>query len=144
MKTLPVGFLVAISLTRPASSQGKPDGPPLSCSRFVDSAGHCLTYEPSIIQLIARPELYDGKPVRVMGYVHLEFEGNGIYVHKEDRDHLLFHNGLWVEFKIGFMPSAQCQDRYVVLEGVFRASDRGHMGMWSGAIVDITRCDPWR
>jgi hypothetical protein len=100
-------------------------------------------YDASIMQLIARPELYDGKQVRVMGYIHWAFEGNGLYLHEDDWKHHLYRNGVWVELKDGLPDRPKCQDQYVLIEGTFRASDHGHLGMWSGAIMDITRCDPW-
>ena len=31
----------------------------------------------SLIQLIANPQMFDGKLVRVIGFLRLEFEGNG-------------------------------------------------------------------
>lgn len=37
----------------------------------------------SLIQLIATPEQYHGKMIEVIGYLNLEFEGNGItYIKK--------------------------------------------------------------
>ena len=46
--------------------------------------GPCVLWGPSLIELIARPELYDGKRVRVIGFVNLQFEGNGLYVSRGD------------------------------------------------------------
>ncbi len=34
----------------------------------------------SLIRLIATPEKYDGKTIQVIGYLHLEFEGDAIYL----------------------------------------------------------------
>lgn len=99
-------------------------------------------YAVSIVELIARPERFDAKRVRAIGYVHFGFEGNGIYLHREDYEHDLYANGLWVTLGAGVAPT-NCQDRYVVVDGTFRAGMRGHMGLWSGAIVDITRCTPY-
>jgi len=33
--------------------------------------------------------------------------------------------------------------RYVLLEGTFNAKKKGHMGMWSGTIENITRTMVW-
>ena len=123
--------LVWFTLTPPALAQSKADRRP----RDITDA--------SIVQLIARPEAYDGKFVRLMGYVHWEFEGNGVYLHEDDWKHHLYRNGLWVEPKSGLPEQLNCQDQYVIIEGTFRAADHGHLGMWSGAIMDIVRCDPW-
>src|SRR5689334_5615455 len=97
VRTIPALLFLGTVIVPAASSQGYRDSATLSCGRLVDSAGRCLIYEPSIIQLIARPELYDGKLVRVIGFIHFEFEGDGIYVHKEDWEHHIYDNGLWVE-----------------------------------------------
>jgi len=54
--------------------------------------------EVSLIKLIATPEKYNGKRIQVIGYLHLEFEGNAIYLHKEDEEAGLSKNGFWVNF----------------------------------------------
>jgi hypothetical protein len=46
----------------------------------------------SMVQLLATPERFHGKRVRFTGFVHLAFEGNGIYLHKEDFDHGIVHD----------------------------------------------------
>lgn len=43
----------------------------------------------SVIQLISTPELFNGKDVRVIGFLHLEFEGDAVYVHRDDFDHAI-------------------------------------------------------
>jgi len=91
---------------------------------------------------VTNPNAYDGKVVRLIGFIHFEFEGNAIYLHKEDYDHAITRNGLWVELAAG-TSTKPCENRYAIIEGTFRANDHGHMGMWSGAIRNITRCDPW-
>jgi hypothetical protein len=37
-----------------------------------------------MIQLIANPQAWDGKHVRVIGFLRLEFEGDALYLHRED------------------------------------------------------------
>ena len=108
----------------------------------VTLEGECLLFGVSIIQLLANPDDYDGKNVRLIGYIHFEFEGAGIYFHKEDFDRRIYANGFWVSLAQGFSPD-HCQDRYVLIEGVFDASSTGHMGLWSGTVKDITRCTQW-
>jgi hypothetical protein len=107
-----------------------------------DSSRRAEPLDVSIIQLVANPAVYDGKVVRLIGFIHFEFEGNAIYLHKEDYDHAITNDGLWVDLAPGFS-AKECQGRYVIIEGTFRANDHGHMGMWSGAVRGITRCDPW-
>jgi len=40
----------------------------------------------SVVQLIANPQQYDGKQVRLIAFLNLEFEGNALYLHREDFD----------------------------------------------------------
>ena len=98
----------------------------------------------SIVALIATPEKYDGRLVRVIGFLHLEFEGNAIYVHEEDHKRHLAINGLWVDENGACRSNRRNPDgHYALLEGVFNATRKGHTGLWSGAIEKITRCERW-
>jgi hypothetical protein len=122
-------------------AQGSEPLPP-NCSEQSPGGG-CAMYDVSIVELIANPAKYDGKRVRLMGYIHFEFEGNGIYLHKDDHQFSLGYNGLWVEWAARATRSSECQDTYALIEGTFRASHRGHMGLRSGAVTDMTRCMKW-
>jgi len=98
----------------------------------------------SLIRLIGSPKEYAGKTVRVVGYLHLEFEGNGIYIHREDYERGLSKNSLWVDAPTEMMKEMQkLNDRYVLLEGVFEPEMQGHMGLSSGSIIKINRVDLW-
>jgi hypothetical protein len=89
----------------------------------------------SMVQLIATPEKFDGKAIQVVGFLRLEFEGNALYLHREDYDHGIYRNALWIEF-----PHDQDGDkvngRYVFVQGTFRAKLHGHMDLFSGTISD--------
>jgi len=111
--------------------------PPASARHAVDHL-----FSVSIIDLIANPEQYDGKPVRVMGFAHFEFEGEAIYLHREDFDQGLTSNGIWLDTGDKGGP-AELSDQYLIVEGTFVAAGRGHLGMWSGEIGKITRMEPW-
>ena len=52
----------------------------------------------SIIRLIGTANDYHDEKVRIKGFLHVEFEGNAIYQHKEDYERGLCKNGLWVSF----------------------------------------------
>jgi hypothetical protein len=125
-----------------ARAQTSRDSLVLKCEQLA-SQGTCAIYGTSIVQLIARPDVFDGKRVRVVGYIHWEFEGNGLYSYQEDETRHLYANGVWVDAAPGARLGPHCQDRYVLVEGTFRASAHGHLGLWSGTISDITRCIPW-
>lgn len=94
----------------------------------------------SLIELIANPARFDGKQIRVTGYLVREFEGDAIYLHRDDYDHGIQRNGLWVTFAKD-SPELRCKTlRYASVEGKFVARERGHLGLWSGSIDRIARC----
>lgn len=97
----------------------------------------------SLISMLATPERFHGKTVRVFGYLNLAFEGNAIYLHKEDLEHGLYKNGFWVRVP-EHLRSEEVNHSYVLLEGRFDMTSHGHMGLWSGTITDITRLEAWR
>jgi hypothetical protein len=94
----------------------------------------------SMIQLIAAPQDFDGKRVIVIGVPRIEFEAQGLFLHKEDFDIGLSKNALWL-----VVPRDKdaewrtLEGKYVLVEGTFSAVNTGHFGMYSGAIRDITR-----
>jgi hypothetical protein len=94
----------------------------------------------SMVALIANPEPFEGRKVLTYGYVHLEFEGNGVYLHEEDFLNVLPTNGLWVDLANGVDPE-KCQDSYALLEGTFRGGPSGHFGLYSGRLENVTRCE---
>jgi hypothetical protein len=92
----------------------------------------------SMIQLIARPDDFDGEYVRVVGFHRHEFEGYALYLHREDYERGLTKNGLWME------GAPEHDGAYVLVEGQFNARKTGHLGMWSGEIEAVTRIVPQR
>jgi len=113
-----------------------------------DEHNQCTIYGPSLITLIARPELYDGKVVRVIGFVRFEFEGNALYVSQLDYENAVPRNGLWIDPPDGFQSfdgasKAQPNTQYVLVEATFNAEKRGHMGMWSGTLEHVSRLQAW-
>jgi hypothetical protein len=98
----------------------------------------------TMIQLIASPEKFDGKLIRVIGFLRLEFEGDALYLHREDYENTLLGNGIWVDVTPEIAKESDTLNmNYVLLEGVFSSSERGHMGMWSGSITSIRRAQLW-
>ena len=100
--------------------------------------------EVTLLRLLANPERFDGREVQVIGYLHLEFEGNGLYLHKEDYDHSILGNMIWVNITSGMQKDLkEINDKYVIIRGVFDANDSGHMGLFSGTLKKVTRCEFW-
>jgi hypothetical protein len=101
--------------------------------------------EVSIVQLIATPERYDGKIVRLIGYLHLEFEGDAIYLHREDFDRGIYENSVWINLPNDIKPGQRqaVNGHYVICTARFVAGRHGHMGMFAGELEDVTRLEVW-
>jgi hypothetical protein len=101
--------------------------------------------EVSIVRLIATPERYDGKTIRLIGYLHLEFEGNAIYLHREDFDRGIFEDSVWINLPNDINPGQRkaVNDHYVICTAKFVAGRHGHMGMFAGELEDVTRLEVW-
>lgn len=95
----------------------------------------------SLIQLISTPAAYDAKTVRVIGFCHLEFEGNGLYLHREDFERAIYKNAIWIDAP---RDKAALSDQYVLIEATFDASEHGHVGLFSGSLKDVTRMERWQ
>jgi len=123
-----------------------------SPSAFAQMAGYYPKGGPdtngedvSLIQLIANPQAYDNKQIRIVGFLHLEFEGNIIYLHAEDFRYGLTKNALWINLPKD-LTSGQIKiinDHYVICTARFVASGHGHLGMNSGELTDVTRLQVW-
>jgi hypothetical protein len=154
MRLAVVGALFAVSLpSGPANGQRNPGTQTapdtlLLATRcqVIDGSQRCVLWGPSLVELIARPELYDGRRVRVIGFINFEFEGDALFLSSEDWKHGVVTNSLWVEPPPGFESDSgparkQHNRRYVIIEGTFNARKRGHLGLGSGAIEHVTRLD---
>lgn len=107
----------------------------------------CKADEPlnvTLVQLIANPQPFDGKLIRVIGFLRIEFEGDVLYLHREDYENAILGDGIWVEVTPEMTKQTKVLSmNYVLLEGVFNSNERGHMGMWSGTISRIRRAQLW-
>ena len=105
---------------------------------------HCCAQESrqehiSIISLIANPDRYDGKKVLIRGFVVIEFEGDAIYLSETDYRQMLSKNAIAIDTGTRLADLKKMSGRYITLEGVFNASNLGHLGLFSGTIINITR-----
>ncbi len=138
-------LFLSLSLILLTSVSGSPQDVP--AESFFDP-------EVSIVHLVANPEKYDGKRVKVFGYLHVRFEDSALYLTKDDADHLIGANAVWVSYdpaaKLGRLDGKEietrdvgdlrCFDgRYVMLDGIFSMKERGHMGSFSGGVKDVVR-----
>ena len=110
----------------------------------ISARGQQQPLDVSIIQLIARPQDYDGKFVRLIGFVNLEFEGTVICLHEEDCRHSIMNNCLWLDATDEILRKRSDYHRkYVLIEGIFSAKDKGHLGAYQGSIQRISRWYVW-
>jgi hypothetical protein len=95
----------------------------------------------SMVALLARPRDFDGQHIRVVGFGHLEFEGDTLYLHQEDFERALATNSvhLDVEHRPAFMA---LNNRYVIVEGAFEAAPESSIRLRPGTIRRISRYDP--
>jgi len=109
------------------------------------TSNHVYNYEDvSMIRLLAHPEQYDGKHVRVIGFLNLDWESDALYLHKEDYLTSIYQNSLWVHVnQFRLKNAAECDRKYVAIEGVFDAKDYGHENLWAGALRDIASLELW-
>ena len=77
----------------------------------------------SIIELIAVPEKYDGKMVRVIGVVQIEHEYNAIHLSTEDWKYMT--NAIWIDPDYEKLEAteedlAKLNGKMVLIEGIFK------------------------
>jgi len=77
------GAVIALGLILTEAASSASPKELLGCVRQSDDRS-CSLYEVSLVQLIANPAEWDGKRVMVSGYLHLEFEGNALHLHRDD------------------------------------------------------------
>ena len=97
--------------------------------------------EVSIINLIATPERYHDKRIRITGYLNLIYENDAVYLHKEDYDMAIGKNcvGLIITTEVRNSAHYQsCNNKYVFVEGTFNM-DAGNLGSFTGALDSIAR-----
>src|ERR1043166_5387879 len=100
----------------------------------------------SLIQLIATPDAFHGKYVMIQGFVRIEHEGSAVYLHRDDCEHMLTRNGMWLAASDSApegSKEAVVNNRYALIVGQFNAKSKGHRGLWSGSIEKIARMEPW-
>jgi len=119
----------------------------LTFALMVGSMGWAAAEEPrdvSMVQLIADPARFDGQAIRVIAYLHLQFEGDAVYLHHDDFRHAIMQNSIAIDLTDSQrQAAAKLNKTYVMVEGTFRANAAGHMGLWHGAVGEVSRLSAW-
>ena len=98
--------------------------------------------EVSLIQLLARPLDFDGQRVRVVGYVTVGFEDEGIFLNPEDYENGILDNSVRIDMGNKEMPLQS--NEYGLVEGTFHAKTPTHPVRGGLAEIDsITKLEPW-
>jgi hypothetical protein len=103
-----------------------------------------LQYEPvSLISLFAAPERYDGRKVRVGGFVTLGFEDLGLHLDASSYQAGLRRNALRLDRPDWLTAAAtrRLNRRYGEVAGTFEASDQEKYG-YSGTLTQLRRIRP--
>lgn len=104
-------------------------------SEQVYMTPHCVPVDQQprdvgIGELVAHPDQFEGRTVRVQGYYYNAFENSTILPTQVDPyDNI--GNGPWV---MGLPVFNQFSGRHVWMVGVFTQHVRGHLGQWPGTI----------
>ena len=91
----------------------------------------------SLVRILANPEAMDGHTVSVGGYMHLEFEGDQLCLHRDDVEQMIVTNCVWLSLPRR-NEGLPLNDRYVGVQGVVSAKSRGHMGLFQATIQGVT------
>src|SRR5262245_53626775 len=101
----------------PVSLGAEPDKDQLRCiSSPVDQKPVC---DCSIGEVIANQDAWHGKRVRLIGYLHLQFEYDALWLGKNDFDVGITRNGIWVnteDAKVSRETFSKCTGGYALLE----------------------------
>lgn len=121
----------------------KLDQPPSDSRAIIVSEGDL---EPSqsvqLAEVLSNPEEYHGKRISIVGYRHLEFEGNRICLDKRASEESDKSKCIWSGHASTLVNSgrfAAQDDTVQEIEGVFKRGPAGHFGAWPGSIERITR-----
>jgi hypothetical protein len=96
----------------------------------------------SLITVIQSPDKFDGKAIRVVGLCTFRFEGKAMWVSGEALEKAITKNAVWLD--IPLTEKLRAENRKVmIVEGVFSAQNKGHLGLYSGSIEQIARVDRW-
>ena len=96
----------------------------------------------SLITLIQSPDKFEGKAIRVVGLCTLGFEGKAIWASGEALDKAITKDAIWLEVPLTDKLRTEHQ-KVMIVEGVFTAQRKGHLGLYSGTIEQISRIDRW-
>ena len=88
--------------------------------------------------VISDPKAYDGRRVRLHGFLILQFEGNALYLSEADYRAQRFDRSLWVDESSRHPDAAILSGKLAFVSGVVDAGNPGHMGLRPAALVEVS------
>ena len=99
----------------------------------------------SLISLISNAQQFDGKFIKTMGFLVVEFEGTAIYLTEIDAFNKINLNAVRLSLPPSRSDSSwrdEFSNQYVIVEGRFHPPTSSN-DMFSGYITDVSRIDSW-
>ena len=117
-----------------ADAAARQDEAMARCVR-TDARGSCTLFGVSLIELIANPTRYDGKPVQTSGYVVLGSHDGAVFVSEGDARNAVAENSVVLPLlDTALLRQFRKRSHYGVVMGTFRRDQRGTDGVRAGAI----------
>lgn len=109
--------------------------------------------EVSLADVISNPQTYDGRHVRLHGFLILRFEGNALYISEADYRAERSDRSLWIDVSSRRPDASILSGKLAFVSGVIDTGNLGHLGLRPAALVnvssmtvdpaDTTRARPW-
>jgi hypothetical protein len=95
----------------------------------------------SLISLIATPDKYDGKYIRIAGIGYFDSKGavNAVFLTREDKRKANGANAIFLNFGPTIKNADKLNDKFVVVQGTFVAHNRGHLGFFAASLYGVDR-----
>jgi hypothetical protein len=97
-----------------------------------------------LVRLLATPERYEGRKVRVEGFLSFEFEDTGLFPDKETWSASLRANSLMVDVPAWASPTfmKSVTRRYAGVSGTFFAGKGPEYGYGGGSLMNVQQIEP--
>lgn len=101
----------------------------------------------SLVSVLANPSAYQNERVRTIGVLLVEPEASAysgtiaLFLTKEQREYYIYTNALSLRLSEPdlYEPLGGLNGKYVIVEGVVDALEKGHMGVYAAGLIDVNR-----
>lgn len=96
----------------------------------------------SLVHVIAHPERYHDKLIKLIGFCSLKFEGKAIYLSESDYVYGVTKNGIWLSAELSDN-NMKLHNNYIIVVGTFDMNYQGHLEGYFGSLTNLTRLELW-